>query len=73
LGYNGNLEVDDHVQLIIVVEDRLARLVSEMYTELVLEEVSVDNDSNQSDAEKSGSQHEYYQKVKISTYVDAVK
>jgi hypothetical protein len=50
---DGNLEVDDHVQLVIVVEDGMARLVGEMDSKSVLEKSSVENGGNQRDAEKN--------------------
>ena len=50
---DGNLEIDDHVQLVIVVEDGVARLVGEMDSKIVLEECSVENGGNQRDAEEN--------------------
>lgn len=47
LGDDGDLEVDNHVQLLIVVVDGLTRCVSESNTELVLEESGVEDDSNE--------------------------
>ena len=44
LGYNSNLEVDDHVQLEVVVVDGLTLRRIEGYSKLILEEGGVDDD-----------------------------
>ena len=44
------------MQLVIVVENRFARLVSERNAELVLEEGGVDDDGHQCNTEKENSQ-----------------
>lgn len=48
---DGDLEVDDHVQLRVVVVDRAGRVL-EADTELVLEERSLDDDNNKDDPRK---------------------
>ena len=46
---DGDLEVDDHVELAVVVVDRVAAL--EGNTELVLEERSLDDDNDENEKE----------------------
>lgn len=72
LRYNGNLEVDNHVELIVIVEYGFTRLVGESNSELVLEERGVDNDSYQSDTEKLESFFSCQETI-MTTYVDAVR
>ena len=43
---NGNLEVDDHVQLVVVVVDGTSPTAVQGHTELVLEEHSLDDDND---------------------------
>ena len=46
---NGDLEVDDHVKLTIVVVDCLAGWGLQRHAELVLEERCLDNDDDEND------------------------
>jgi hypothetical protein len=73
LRYNGNLEVDDHVQLVIIVQDGFARLIRERNPEFVLEEGCVDDGGHQSNAEKVQVNYDVIRRSVEITYVDAVK
>lgn len=72
LGDDGNLEVDNHVELGIVVFDGQAGCGVQVDAEGVLEEVGVDDDRNKGNTVRNPSA-QVNKIVRRETYVEAVK
>lgn len=72
LGDDGNLKVDNHVQLVVIVINSLTGGSVQADAELVLEERRVDDDSNKSDTVRN-LLADVNELLQYSTYVDAVK
>ena len=68
-----DLEVDNHVQLFVIVIDGLTGWVSEPNIELVLEESGVDDNSNESNANRICQYPVRPLRDGSQTYVDAVR